>query len=202
MTSVVPKEPHPTHIYTNGTNPLRGDADLFWVSMDGLPDGFAANRGDHFHRVEDHVRRAAHLPMVIIYTVNAFNHHQVRAFLEYARRELPVIGVIFYFHTPYYGVDELFLDAPARARVIDELLACRRAGLPVFNSPAALKALKSGRWVRPNRTWVIVDASREYVCCRYPSAFACEHCGYTACTELTEAQKLRPSAVWNMLRMM
>ncbi len=58
---------------------------------------------------------------------------------------------MFYFHTPYYGYDELFLDAEERAPVIDRLLACSRAGLPVLNSRAGLLALRSGRWTRRAR---------------------------------------------------
>jgi hypothetical protein len=109
---------------------------------------------------------------------------------------------MFYFHTPYYGRDELFLDAGQRAAVIDGLLRLKREGLPVFNSAPALEALRAGSWPRPNRTWMVVDAQCEHVCCRYPSEDACRNCGYAACTELTAAQKLKPGALWNLMRFM
>lgn len=191
-----------THVYTNGMFPLEGDADLYWVSVDGMKQGFADNRGDHFERVLSHIKAAADLNIVIIFTVNAFNRGQVEEFLRFVQQELRIVGVIFYFHTPYYGKDELFLDKPERGEIIDELLRLKRKGLPVFNSAAALKALKSGRWKRPSKTWIIVDTEREYVCCRAPSPEACEHCGYSACTEITEAQRLAPSAIFNLVRMM
>jgi len=191
-----------THIYTNGMFPLTGDADLYWVSVDGMRQGFADNRGDHFDRVIEHIKAAGHLNIVIIFTVNSFNRDQIRTFLEFVRQELDIVGVIFYFHTPYYGIDELFIDAPERGGIIDDLIRYRKEGLPVFNSVAALKALKSGKWKRPNNTWVIADASREYVCCRAPSELACTHCGYSACTEITAAQNLSPGALFNLLRMM
>ena len=34
---------------------------------------------------------------------------------------------MFYFHTPYYGRDELFLTAEERAPILDRLLGCIRA---------------------------------------------------------------------------
>ena len=49
---------------------------------------------------------------------------------------------MFYFHTPYYGIDELFLSAEERAPVIERLRGCIRAGLPVLNSHAGLRALE------------------------------------------------------------
>jgi len=113
-----------------------------------------------------------------------------------------VIGVMFYFHTPYYGRDDLFLDAEERAPAIDELITCIREGLPVLNSRSALRALRSGAWPRPLRLALVADVDGEWVCCRASGApgDVCADCGYAACTELVMAQRLRPSAVLAMLR--
>jgi len=115
---------------------------------------------------------------------------------------LPVMGVMFYFHTPYYGRDDLFLEAGERAPLIGELLGHIRAGLPVLNSRAGLKALLSGRWPRRLPLAYVGDADGEWVCCRASGApgDVCAECGYAACTELTEAQRLRPSAILGMMR--
>jgi len=112
---------------------------------------------------------------------------------------LPVAGVMFYFQTPYYGRDELYLDATERAKVIDRLLACIREGLPVLNSRAGLLALRSGKWARRTPAAVVADVDGESVCCRAPDE-CCEDCGYAACTEIVEAFRLRPSAVLAMGR--
>jgi len=102
----------------------------------------------------------------------------VEAFLQWVRgSRLPVIGVMFYFHTPYYGRDELFLTASERAPIIDRLLACLRAGLPVLNSRAGLRALQSGDWPRRTPAARVADVDGEYVCCRAPDG-VCEDCGY------------------------
>jgi hypothetical protein len=106
---------------------------------------------------------------------------------------------MFYFQTPYYGYDELFLDAGERQPAIDTLLACRRAGLPVLNSRAGLLALRSGRWARRTPAAAVADVDGESVCCRAPD-WCCADCGYAACTEIAEALRLRPSAVLAMGR--
>jgi MoaA/NifB/PqqE/SkfB family radical SAM enzyme len=191
------------HVYTNGTRGLPSSADLVWVSVDGLPATYARRRGDHFARVEQAVREAASpaTPRVaVIYVIDRTTQAAVEPFLRWVRdTAFPVVGVMFYFHTPYYGYDELFLDRDERAGVIDRLLACSRAGLPVMNSGAGLRALRSGDWPRRFPVSSVLDVDGESVCCRAGDD-VCPDCGYAACTELTELQRLRPSAIRGMLR--
>ena len=128
---------------------LRPSADLVWVSMDGLPGTFERRRGDHFHQVERAVRAGSHPKVAVIYVIDRNTAEGIEPFLRWVHEtKFPVIGVMFYFHTPYYGRDELFLTAEERAPIIDRLLGCIRAGLPVINSRAGLLALKSGDWPR------------------------------------------------------
>jgi MoaA/NifB/PqqE/SkfB family radical SAM enzyme len=188
------------HVYTNGTLGLDTSADMVWVSMDGLPGTFERRRGDHFQQVEKAVRTGGHPRVAVIYVIDRTTADGVEPFLEWVRESrLPVMGVMFYFHTPYYGYDDLYLDRAERAPLIDRLLASIRAGLPVLNSTAGLKALQSGKWPRRLPVASVLDADGESVCCR-ASDEVCEDCGYAACTELTEVQRLRPSAVRNMLK--
>jgi Fe-coproporphyrin III synthase len=171
-----------------------------WVSMDGLPGTFEQRRGDHFAEVERAVRTSGHPRVALIYVIDANTSGGIEPFLTWVRDSaFPVMGVMFYFHTPYYGYDELYLDAAHRSPLIDELLRHIRAGLPVLNSRAGLKALQSGSWPRRLPIASVLDVGGEYVCCR-ASDDVCKDCGYAACTELTELQRLRPSAVRAMLR--
>ena len=187
------------HVYTNGLLGLDSSADLNWVSMDGLPGTFEERRGDHFRQVEEALRRPGQPRAAVIYTIDRNTAGGMEPFLEWVRdSRLPVVGAMFYFHTPYYGHDELYLDAGERAPVIDRLLGCKRAGLPVLNSRAGLRALRSGRWARRLPMASVADVEGESVCCRAPDE-VCPDCGYSVCTELTEFQRLRPSAVWGML---
>ena len=186
------------HVYTNGLRGLDTAADFVWVSMDGLPDTFRKRRGDHFQEVEEAVRGSSHKKLAVIYTIDRFTAPGVEPFLAWVRdTEFPVLGVMFYFHTPYYGFDSLYLSATEKAPIIDRLLGCIRSGLPVLNSRAGLTALRSGNWPRRMPVAFVADVDGEYVCCRAPEE-TCADCGYAACTEITEAQRLRPSALRKM----
>ena len=188
------------HVYTNGTLGLDTSADLVWVSMDGLPGTFELRRGDHFEQVDQAVRSRRHPRVAVIYVIDRYTADGVEPFLRWVRESrFPVLGVMFYFHTPYYGYDELYLDRQERAPLIDRLLGCIRAGLPVLNSRAGLLALRSGDWPRRMPIASVLDVEGESVCCR-ASDDVCEDCGYAACTELTEFQRLRPSAVRGLFR--
>ena len=188
------------HVYTNGTFGLGTTADLVWVSVDGLPETFATRRGDHFAEVEAAIRAPGHPGVAVIYVIDRSTADGIEPFLHWVRDSgMPVVGVMFYFHTPYYGVDELYLDAGERAPIIDRLLAGIREGLPVLNSRAGLTVLKTGRWKRRPPVAVVADVDGESVCCR-ASDECCEDCGYAACTEIVEALRLRPSAVLAMGR--
>ena len=188
------------HVYTNGTNGLDWPVDLVWVSMDGLPATFSLRRGDHFAEVERAIRETPHPKLAIIYTVDRYTEPGIEPFLAWVRdTHLPVIGVMFYFHTPYYGIDDLYLSAEEKAPVIDRLQGCIQEGLPVLNSHAGLEAVKTGKWQRRTPAAVVVDVDGESVCCR-ASDEVCALCGYAACTEIVEAQRLRPSAVLAMTR--
>lgn len=188
------------HVYTNGSQGLSWPADLIWVSMDGLPETFALRRGDHFAEVEHAVRGTSHPRLAVIYTIDRHTESGIEDFLDWVRdTRLPVLGVMFYFHTPYYGIDELFLSVEERSPIIDRLQRCIRDGLPVMNSRAGLHALQTGRWERRTPAAVVVDVDGESVCCR-ASDEVCAECGYAAAAEIVEAQHFRPSALAGMVR--
>ena len=191
------------HVYTNGLQGVETSADMVWVSIDGLPDAFQRRRGPWFDLVERAVRLGAHPKVAVIYTVDRHTAAGIGPFLRWVcDTAFPVTGVMFYFHTPYYGRDDLFLSAAERAPLIDELLGYIRAGLPVLNSRSGLRALRSNTWARPMAFARVADVDGEWVCCRASAApgNVCADCGYAACTELVMAQRLRPSAVLNLLR--
>ncbi len=188
------------HVYTNGLLGLQVPADLVWVSMDGLPGMYDTRRGDHFRQVEFAIRKDGHPKTAVIYVIDRNTAVGVEPFLRWVQTsKLPVVGVMFYFHTPYYGRDELFLTAEERAPVIDRLIDCIRAGLPVMNSREGLLALKTGKWMRRFPISSVIDVGGESVCCRAGDE-VCADCGYAACVELVEFQNLRPGALLGMTR--
>ncbi|TLM79431.1 MAG: radical SAM protein, partial [Actinobacteria bacterium] len=155
------------HVYTNGTQGLDSSADLMWVSVDGLPGTYEKRRGDHFAEVERAIRHLPHPKAAVIYVIDRYTAAGVEPFVRWMHEtKLPVLGMMVYFHTPYYGRDDLFLSAEERAPVIDRLVELKREGLPIINSRAGLRALKSGRWTRRMPVALVIDADGESVCCR------------------------------------
>ncbi len=121
------------HLYTNGLLGINSAADMVWVSMDGLPETFEARRGNHFFQVAQAVRESQHPKIAIIYVIDSQTEKGVEPFLRWVKEtNFPVLGVMFYFHTPYYGVDDLYIPKDQRALIIDRLLWCIKGGLPVL----------------------------------------------------------------------
>ena len=110
---------------------------LIWcgVSMDGLPETYNKRRGHHFHQVKNVVQESHYPRIAVIYVIDRNTADGIEPFLKWVyESEFPVIGVMFYFHTPYYGYDNLYLEKEKRAPIIDRLLKCIKEGFPVLNS--------------------------------------------------------------------
>jgi MoaA/NifB/PqqE/SkfB family radical SAM enzyme len=189
------------HVYTNGTVSLDEGPEFTWVSVDGLDEAFRKIRGIPLERVLRNLRvfQGKH---AIVFVINTINYQEIREFLVYVQRELPGVQVMFYFHTPYYGVDELHLSPDQKASAVVSLIDCKKEGLPVLNSRAALKAYLGGNKGLPVPYWWVVDRRGEYPCCRVNgNPEICKECGYSTCNEILQVRALNPGAILAMLKM-
>lgn len=187
------------HLYTNGTFPLTAKPDFTWVSIDGLEESFHRIRGVPLERVLKHIRGFKER-FAVVFVINTINLGEIRPFLKFIKQDFPQTRVMFFFHTPYYGKDELFLSPAQKQLAIETLLQCKAEGLPVLNSRAGLKAILTGNYMHPARLWWVVDQTGEYPCCRsYQQPEVCEHCGYSSCAELVLSRSLNPQALATML---
>jgi MoaA/NifB/PqqE/SkfB family radical SAM enzyme len=188
------------HVYTNGTRPLDAGADFHWVSIDGPPSMHRRIRGFPVDATIEHLRAHAG-PAAVITTLNTLNLGVIDETLDFVERELPGRRVMFYFHTPYYGFDELLPSPAQRAAAAEHIVELKRAGRPVLNSAAGIRATASGRFRHPLPYVAVVDATGEYRCCRAIGApEVCRHCGYSACAELELVRHLHPGALREALR--
>lgn len=188
------------HVYTNGTARLSTAPDFTWVSIDGFGETFETIRGIPIERVLRRVRgfRGRH---AIIFTINTVNYREIRATLEFLGRELPGVGVMFFFHTPYYGIDYLHLSRRQRTDAVETLLDCKKLGFPVLNSKSALRYYLEANDRPPlNCSW-IVDSQGAYRCCRVAGeSTICRECGYSTGLEIAQARKWKPDAIATLLR--
>lgn len=187
------------HVYTNGTRPITAPADFTWVSIDGPNDVNFELRGVMADTVIANV--AAYSGRCgIVFTVNTVNRDAIEPFLRLVGRRLPGRRVMFFFHTPYYGVDDLLLLQEQRSEAIRTLVACKRAGLPVMNSRAGLNAMETMSYPHPTKLFRVVDLTGDYQCCRaIGRPDVCRQCGYSSCAEIMLARHFRIGPIRSLL---
>lgn len=187
------------HVYTNGTRPITAPADFTWVSIDGPDDVNLALRGVTAEAVIANTT-ACRSRCGIVFTVNTVNRGAIKPFLQLVQSRLPGRRVMFFFHTPYYGIDELFLSPEQRSEAIHTIAACKQAGLPVMNSKAGLDAMQTGDYPHPTKLFRVVDRGGDYRCCRaIDQPEVCRHCGYSSCAEIMLARNFRPGPLRSIL---
>jgi Fe-coproporphyrin III synthase len=187
-------------IYTNGTHPLLTRADTVFVSVDGLRDTHDALRGESFDRILNNIRASSHPSLYINYTINNLNKNELQAFCECVGDMERVRGTFFYFHTPYYGFDSLYIEPDGRRRLLQEILDLRKH-YRILNSRAALLSALRNDWKRPLNVCSVYEMGAVYECCRYSgNPELCLQCGYLNYAEIDQTLKLKPSAVFSALK--
>lgn len=187
-------------IYTNGMLPLRTSADTVFVSVDGLRATHDALRGKSFDRIMGNIQDATHPSLFINFTINSHNRNEIGEFCEYIDSVEQVRGIFFYFHTPYYGRDELFIETDERRRIVRKLLEYRKQ-FRILNSSAGLRAVLRNDWKRPLGICSVYEKGTIYECCRHSDdPELCQQCGYLSYAEIDQTLKMKPSAIYSALK--
>lgn len=187
---------------TNGTLPLDVAADVVWVSLDGLEETHNRLRGaDIFARVMANLEATNHPRVLAHITANAVNAEEIPALIRFLKGK--VKGITLQFYYPYNRQDALFLDFGRRAALIDEVIQLKRAGYPVLNSNAALRALKANTWTC--RDWLIDNADpdgrlQQGCYLKGRADIDCGRCGFSPHTEISLACQGNLSAIKAGLR--
>lgn len=191
---------HAVIIYTNGTFPLNTSADTVFISVDGLQEAHDFIRGKSFDRIMKNIRESDHPSLYINYTINQHNKGDIQAFCEFIQDINQIRGVFFYFHTPYYGYDELFIGPEEKHKILQELLGYTHK-YKLLNSRAGLKSAIKNNWKRPLDICRVYEGGKIYHCCRYnENPDLCQECGYLSYAEIDQTMHLKPSAIQNALK--
>jgi len=185
-------------IYTNGTFPIETSAETVFVSMDGLQETHDFLRGKTFDKIMENIRRSVHPSLYINYTINNHNKNEIEEFCEYVNEMNQIRGIFFYFHTPYYGYDDLYIGPAERNEILLRLLDHKKK-YKILNSRAGMKSALRNDWKRPLDICRVYDKVSVYKCCRIPGD-SCQNCGYLSYAEIDQALALKPSAILNALR--
>lgn len=187
-------------VYTNGTLPIRTRADTVFVSVDGLRNTHDALRGKSFDRIMGNIRDSTHPSLYVNYTINNCNREDIREFCEFVRGIERIRGVFFYFHTPYYGYDSLYIEPHERGRILQQLLELRKV-YRILNSRAGLRSALRNDWKRPAEVCSVYENGIVFTCCRFSSdPELCRDCGYLSYAEIDQTLKLKPSAVLSAMK--
>jgi MoaA/NifB/PqqE/SkfB family radical SAM enzyme len=187
-------------IYTNGTLPLRTSADTVFVSLDGLQETHDRVRGESHARIMDNICSSSHPSLFINFTINNYNKDELERFLAHIDSVQRIRGTFFYFHTPYYGPDDLYIERAERAMILRRLLQYKRR-YRILNSRSGLRSALRNDWKRPLAICSVYEKGERYECCRYNSDPAlCQNCGYLSYAEIDQTLKLKPSAIVNALK--
>ena len=187
-------------IYTNGTFPIKSLADTVFVSLDGLRETNNILRNDSYDRVIDNVSSSIHKNIVINFTINKKNINEIEPFCDEMRKIRQINGIFFYFHTPYYGIDDLLVSFKEKRGAINRILELKRKGHRIFNSIACLKSVYNDTWKRPSKLCYVYADNKLYQCCRaIGNDGVCANCGYLGYPEIIHILALRPSAILESL---
>jgi MoaA/NifB/PqqE/SkfB family radical SAM enzyme len=186
-------------IYTNGTFPIETSADTVFVSMDGLRATHDRLRGTSFDRIMKNVQDTLHASLYVNFTINAYNKTELEEFFSFVDGVERIRGTFFYFHTPYYGRDDLYIEPADRGVILQQLLQCKKS-YRILNSRAGLKSALRNDWKRPMDICTVYEHGATYRCCRYPNdPELCRNCGYLSYAEIDQTLKLKPSAIRSAL---
>jgi len=187
---------HLVSVYTNGTLPIEVSTDSVFVSLDGLRETDNTLRSNSFDRVIENIKASKHPNIIINFTINHANQAEIEEFCDEMKGIEQIRGIFFYFHTPYYGYDDLFLNLEEKRAIINRILALKRKGYRIFNSSACLKGVYADNWVRPSKLCYVYADNKLYQCCRaIGNSDACRNCGYLGYPEIIYILKLRPTAI-------
>ena len=188
-----------TIIYTNGTYPLETSADTVFISVDGLRETHDLLRGRSFDRIMNNIYESNHPSLYINFTINNINKNEIINFCDFINSVKQIQGAFFYFHSPYYGYDELFIPNEEKGEVLNRLIENKKK-YKILNSVAGLKSAIRNDWERPLSICQIYEGGSFYTCCRYSdNEELCKDCGYLSYAEIDQVLKFKPSAIRNAI---
>ncbi len=185
------------------------NADLIWMSLDGYKEYHDRVRGEGaFEKLDKNARifaekqkkkKAAGKKTCTLgcnMAINCINKDSVGDVLNYVKRSSFIESIALNFHTPYPGTEEMMLDDKTKAKVIDEIIAYKKAGYPIQNSVSGLKIMKK-RGFKKNcwvSNFIITDGTR-FKTCPGETLGICDDCGFCMAGEMYSVMHLKPDTL-------
>ena len=190
-------------IFTNGTVALSIEHCNYIVTIDGPKEIHDQIRSHTYELVLKNVEHAVTKKVFASITFSKANAHYVEEFV----REVSAInlfrGISFNFLTHWPAVvEEHGLPLDERKKLLDTIWRLKKHGYPIVLSRAAYRALRNNDWKRPIPQIELGTRDKIFTCCRdVENPSICANCGYANCVEVSQILALKPSAMWQVVRM-
>jgi sulfatase maturation enzyme AslB (radical SAM superfamily) len=191
-------------IFTNGTLPLTIEQCNYIVTVDGPKKIHNQIRNNSYDLVLKNVENSVTKAVFASITFSKANLCYLDQFVKEVTETKLFRGISFNLLTHWPEiVKEHGVSPEERKQLLDNIWALKKEGYPIVLSKAAYKGLRNNDWKRPIPQIELGTKDRIFTCCRdIDSPTICENCGYANCVEVSQILALKPSAMWQVIRML
>jgi len=185
-------------VTTNGTFPLDVPADVVWVSIDGLNETHDRLRSGSFERVWSNLKSADHPRVLVHFTLNRLNWHELNQLVEQLKQIPAVKGFSVQLFYPYdQGESSLALSPYERKSALESVIQLKKS-YPIINSERCLKNMIGNNWHCHDDVLINVDPDGKLTQGCYVKSrgkVKCRDCGFTPVAEASGALNLQPGSI-------
>ena len=188
-----------TTVTTNAQLPITAEADLIWVSIDGLEGEHDVQRGPgSFKRAMKNISESNHPNLNVNMAITNQNYKVVAAVVQLVKDNPKLKRFSASFYTPYESHD-LCLTPEQRSEVVDSLIDLKKKGYPIMNSNAGLKLIRDPKnFADKRQCWIsnfILSNGTRLDSCAGAAAGICDECGLSMGAEMSLLFSLHPEMV-------
>ena len=190
-------------IFTNGAVPLIIKQCNYIVTIDGPRDVHNQIRADTYDLILSNVEHAVTKAVFASITFSKANAPYLEQFVREVDETKLFRGISFNLLTHWPDIVEKYgLSLEGRRELLDNLWRLKKKGYPIVLSYAAYQALRTNNWKRPIPQIELGTRDGVFTCCRdVDNPSVCQNCGYANCVEVSQILALKPTAMWQVLRM-
>jgi len=190
-------------IFTNGTIPLTIEQCNYIVTVDGPKKIHDQIRNNSYELILKNVEEAVTKAVFASITFSRANFQYLEEFAKDITETNLFRGISFNLLTHWPEiVAKQGVSPEDRKHLLDRIWKLKKDGYPIVLSKAAYKGLRNNDWKRPIPQIELGTKDRIFTCCRdVDNPTVCENCGYANCVEVAQILALKPSAMWQVVRM-
>lgn len=175
------------NVVTNGTVTLDiPEADIIFLSLDGLKDSHNIIRGDTFDTIMENADKAKDSNICVYMAVNKLNYKDIEGVTHLVYTHPNLNSISFNFHTPYEGTEYLKLGEWEKVQAVNTIKEMMETKMPVFNLYNSLDVYLKNTWERPCYQCIVSELGKRYICGRcVEEEGLCDECGYLFAVEFS-----------------